>query len=427
MRPSSYIIGMFGFDMLVSTASGIIMIAFAVQTQLSQFKGAPVSLLVIIVILSAFALNAGALLMVKVLGKKSSVLPMVAPCLSVAATAATSLLNVFVYTDDGDWPWYLSTVPFLAQGRALYIVLVYHKTSAEVDTALSLLALFGAISLVTVYILEADIPVVAIIRHRLKAMTASDTLGYDTSAIEATELNPQFSTVNSTLYQFKNTTADGLPVDDDVAEEMRKALAFHPPVLPPRSFGAQPPPLSLDTPAIVIQALRHVWPNGTVGVEELSLTMAYGECFGKFAVDVQLLFTTTVPSQHIQLPIVILLVVLTCRDCYCCTQVFSAPMALANPPPFQFSRELCDRPADRSSWQAATSRWMHLPFTAMWASALSLMSSGTILPLKNTSRFRRGREECCPTACRPRFRRLQWQWVWMEMASIPRPDNSLAA
>lgn len=277
MRPSSYIIGMFTFDMLISIISGVAMVVFANQANLSQFKGAPISLLVMIVVLSAFALNAGALLLVKSLGKRSSVLPMVAPCLCIAATAATSLLNVMVYTDDGDWPWYLSIVPFFAQGRALYIVLVYHTTSSEVDIAFSFLALFGAVSLVLVYILEANIPVIAIVRNFYNNMTQKNSHtsnGDDDENVLSLEASPMGSSMQS-----KDLNSEKL--DDDVAAEMQRALSYQPSVLR-QSIAARAQPLSLETPAIVIQALRHVWPNGTVGVEDLSLTMSYGECFGKY-------------------------------------------------------------------------------------------------------------------------------------------------
>jgi hypothetical protein len=44
-----------------------------------------------------------------------------------------SLFNLLIYRADGSWPTALSLIPFLAQGRALYIVLVYKTESDEVS------------------------------------------------------------------------------------------------------------------------------------------------------------------------------------------------------------------------------------------------------------------------------------------------------
>lgn len=115
MRPESYIIGMFGFDMFISVTSGVAMVGFAVGLRLSQFDGAPVGYLVAIVILSAWALNSGILLIVRLLGKHSSVLPLIAPCVLIAATAGVSLTNILVYPNEGDYPLPLCLIPFFAQ------------------------------------------------------------------------------------------------------------------------------------------------------------------------------------------------------------------------------------------------------------------------------------------------------------------------
>lgn len=115
MRPESYLIGMFGFDMAISVVSGVAMVGFAVGLKLSRFDGAPIVYLVLIVVLSAFALNGGTLLLVRLLGKHSSLLPLIAPCVLIAATAGVSLTNILVYPDDGEWPWTLSIIPFFAQ------------------------------------------------------------------------------------------------------------------------------------------------------------------------------------------------------------------------------------------------------------------------------------------------------------------------
>mmetsp|Transcript_32 Transcript_32/g.58 ORF Transcript_32/g.58 Transcript_32/m.58 type:complete len:1981 (-) Transcript_32:168-6110(-) len=267
MRASSYIFGMFFFDMVVSVLSGIAMLVFAVEMKLSQFKGAPVGYLVAVVLLSAFALNAGALLMVQLLGKRSSILPMIAPCFCIGMTAATSLLNVFLFQDDGEWPWYLSIIPFFAQGRALYIILVYHRTSNEVDTALALLTLFGLGCLILVYILEAEIPVLAIAAKRWKKFYSSaDDNDENYDATRDLELRLSSSTRFNSI---EGVTAR-VATDDDVIEERRRAVSF----TTHRDTGRD------SLLAIVIKELRHIFPNGTVAVKDLSLALNYGECFG---------------------------------------------------------------------------------------------------------------------------------------------------
>lgn len=281
MKTISYIMGMFLFDMTISVFSGIAMVIFAVVLNLSQFNGAPIGDLVAIVLLSSFALNSLALLLVQLFGKKATILPLLAPCLCVVATAVTSLLNVFLYPDDGDWPWGLSLIPFLAQGRALYIILVYHESSNEVVVAYVLLILFGIVSLTIVYILEAEIPVVILIKIAIKRLLETKEekqFRRNSINIEAGEPPPELNTLDDTqeggngqrkVYK----TFDGSPMDDDVIHEKLNAIHYSPSTLD-TAMSPQ------DKFAIVIQNLRHIFPNGTVAVKELSLALSYGECFG---------------------------------------------------------------------------------------------------------------------------------------------------
>jgi ABC-type multidrug transport system ATPase subunit len=283
MKTESYIGGMFLFDMMISVFSGIAMVVFAVVLNLSQFKGAPIGDLVAIVLLSAWALNALALLMVQLLGKKATILPLLAPCLCVIATALTSLLTVFLYPNDGDWPWGLSLIPFLAQGRALYIILVYHQSSDEVVTAYIFLIFFGLISLTVVYILEAEIPVVVTITTVLKRLMESAEEKEFRRQMEAEgeclELPYRSSIATETRNQGYKTF-DGSPMDEDVVQEKLNAVGYIP------GSGANTCPHNGEESslqekfAIVIRNLRHIFPNGTVAVKDLSLALSYGECFG---------------------------------------------------------------------------------------------------------------------------------------------------
>lgn len=297
MKTISYIAGMFLFDMIISVFSGIAMVIFAVQLNLSQFKGAPVGDLVAIVLLSSFALDALALLIVQLFGKKSTLLPLLAPCICVALTAVTSLLNVFLYPDDGDWPWGLSIIPFLAQGRALYIILVYHESSKEVVIAYVLLILFGIISLIIVYILEADIPIIVYITVTIKRLFESSeekefrknqfNIDSNTNENQLTVLSGNNTINNSKNENTKRNkvykTFEGFVMDDDVVNEKEVALQYISPQLQLQSHSQSQSQSQLSTNeklAIVIQNLRHIFPNGTIAVKELSLALSYGECFG---------------------------------------------------------------------------------------------------------------------------------------------------
>jgi hypothetical protein len=292
MKTESYIGGMFLFDMMISVFSGIAMVIFAVVLNLSQFKGAPIGDLVAIVLLSAWALNALALLMVQLLGKKATILPLLAPCLCVIATALTSLLTVFLYPNDGDWPWGLSLIPFLAQGRSLYIILVYHQSSDEVITAYIFLIFFGLISLTVVYILEAEIPVVVMITTALKRLMESAEEKEFRRQMEVEGEHPESHLLPSEVWDGKGTTAseshhkiyktfDGSPMDEDVVQEKLNAVGY----IPGTGADASIPSVGEESSiqekfAIVIRNLRHIFPNGTVAVKDLSLALSYGECFG---------------------------------------------------------------------------------------------------------------------------------------------------
>ena len=254
MRKLSYMSGMFLFDMTVSVVSGVGMIVFAVLLELSRFDGAPVGYLVIIVMISAGALNAGAQLMVILSRKKASVLPLVAPCLMVASVVTSSLLNILVYPTDGEWKWPLNIYPFLAQGRALYIILVYHRGTSEVDEAIVTMALFCVVCLILSLVLEME----SELRLNLKTILVSYSSSSETSTI---------SMVSPGEHDEENVKS----VDEDVYQEKELAMAFE-----SDNDGA----LRDATMAIVIQQMRHVFPNGFQAVKNLSLALKYGECFG---------------------------------------------------------------------------------------------------------------------------------------------------
>jgi hypothetical protein len=321
MRAFSYVFGMFVFDMFVSVLSGVAMVCFAVSLKLSQFEGAPVGYLIAIVILSAWALNAGALLIVRVLGKRSSILPLAAPCVLIAATAGSSLTNILVYPDEGSWPWGLSIVPFFAQGRALYIVLVYHQTTPEVDTALALLFLFGLVCFALAYAYELDYPLLSRIWEFIHLRVIPWLRGPPSPSSPSSSSAPRDKSVLEPLLEPESSSAaaareEDLPLDvenrrhsdrsaplqdiaglggapaasgfgmgfgmgygmrdADVLQEKQTALAYRPTASEEEEVFA-----------IVIQNLAKVYNSQlvaagkeVVAVRELSLALRYGECFG---------------------------------------------------------------------------------------------------------------------------------------------------
>jgi hypothetical protein len=156
MRSNSYILGMFLFDNLVQIITGVLMIIMSTELNIKSFSEAPLGGLIVTVCLSSFALNAMSLVIVRILNKYSSILPLMAPCLCIISTVSITLINIIVYPDDGDWPWYMSIYPFFAQGRALYILLVYQDISSDVIEIFITLFLFGLFCLVTVYLMEIE-------------------------------------------------------------------------------------------------------------------------------------------------------------------------------------------------------------------------------------------------------------------------------
>ena len=155
LRPWTYLLGMLFFDVTLSIATGMAMVGFAVGCKLGRFDGAPVDLLFYTVFCSSIALNGLATLSTKVVtalsggsgtaaqGSSSSLLSNIAAVLTVTMPVVSAFLTTLLYYEDGSWPDELSLVPWLAQGRCLYVILVYHRTNSEVDAALGIMFAFG--------------------------------------------------------------------------------------------------------------------------------------------------------------------------------------------------------------------------------------------------------------------------------------------
>ena len=318
MKAFSYVFGMFLFDMLVSVLSGVAMIVFAVQLKLIQFEGSPIGYLVAIVLLSSWAINAMALLIVRLLNKKASILPMAAPCILIASVAACTNISINLYPNDGTWPWVLSIYPFFAQGRALYIILVYHQTSSEVDTAFSLMFLVGLLCLIAAYVYEIDYPVISKLKlYSEKYVNPYFSCGKETVSDEekrarkplipernnfreneidlvptsvsrdkdiegggSSTLTPHSApNPGDSLAVNSSTSMTDTVMDEDAAREKNSALAYS-----PTSQNEMDKALAI---VIKMMTKRYDAPVGgavsqrdIIAVRELSLALAYGECFG---------------------------------------------------------------------------------------------------------------------------------------------------
>lgn len=157
LRPWVYILSMFAYDFAISFVTGEALIGFAVGLELLNFKDAPMGLLTAVVVCSAVAFNGATLVLAKLFHKVAGVMSLVTVCLTLVMAVTCTLLNVQLYTEEGSWPIELSIIPWLAQSRALYIILVYHRSSDEVDASLGLLFTFGFVCIgAAIIIAERD-------------------------------------------------------------------------------------------------------------------------------------------------------------------------------------------------------------------------------------------------------------------------------
>lgn len=296
LGPITYLCGMYLFDMMIAVFAGILMVIFAVYLNLSRFKDAPVGLLIAVVLCSAHALTAMSLLLTKVADSQASLLSLVAACMVVGMAVCTALVCIIVYPNDGEWPNAMSILPFFAQGRALYIILVYHRTSSEVDAALGLLFAFGVFCFGCCCALEKQ--------HELLNLWDSIFFNYENApkvlvSGAALDGGSEYEDQNQSLtgsrqlsdIESANTTSNRLVDlvdqlhDEDLAMEKNKAMAYAP------STNANY--------AIFTQELTHYFPpkksmnffsmfsgestassSGHYAVKGVSMALSLGECFG---------------------------------------------------------------------------------------------------------------------------------------------------
>lgn len=151
----AYYFGMYMFDTILQSVISVITMIVAVELKLSQFNNAPLGYLIITAILSAHAFSGMGMLLVR-LGPKSSRLTTTISYVFSLALSVGSMLLIFLYFEANNktWPNALSLIPWFAQSRAVYKLLMYHKTDKEVDTALGLLFFVGTFCFLGVVLIE---------------------------------------------------------------------------------------------------------------------------------------------------------------------------------------------------------------------------------------------------------------------------------
>lgn len=97
MRAATYVGGMFLFDMILSVTLGFVMVGVAKGMGMFQYKDAPIGYLLAVVIWSAYAINAFALVMVRLSPKHAGILSLVASCMSMGSAVTAGLLSQILY------------------------------------------------------------------------------------------------------------------------------------------------------------------------------------------------------------------------------------------------------------------------------------------------------------------------------------------
>lgn len=303
MRPYAYVLGMYIFDMIVSCIFSVGAMVGAVELNLSRFRGAPLAYLVLTAVLSAHALSGVAILLVQVYSKRSTLLSLLAAVFSIASTIGSLLLIVIKYPEQGDWPNALSIIPFFAQSRCVFDLLVYHEATDEVNIALALLFVTGTVAIAFSLILEYEIDLAVLFGYcgvheapeAYHAIAKNDDAGGD---VELGAMTPggqpdrgdhsdkmpdsmccACSRSDYAIFPMKHRQAEadedldaGL-VDEEVTREnemMTQLTDRH--VGPDAQHAPFEPPAHIHDPAVAIgiSKVRHTYPtslNGTPGTK----------------------------------------------------------------------------------------------------------------------------------------------------------------
>jgi hypothetical protein len=75
---------------------------------------------------------------------------------SIFSTIFSVLLQIFYYNDDGTWPRIYNAVPFFAQTRAVFLLLVYNQVTDEVASAWAALFAVGLVCVLAAFAIDED-------------------------------------------------------------------------------------------------------------------------------------------------------------------------------------------------------------------------------------------------------------------------------
>ena len=145
------------FDMTISIVTGIVLMGFAAGLSLTGYRDAPFSLLVVIVLVSAYTINTMSLLLVRIMSNSPRLSSLFSAVGCIGFAVASSLLHLIVYPEADQWPIALSLIPFFAQSRALYEVIYYEKATENVDLSLLFMFIIGTGCLLTSYALDVEL------------------------------------------------------------------------------------------------------------------------------------------------------------------------------------------------------------------------------------------------------------------------------
>lgn len=257
-------------------SSDLFCMILATQLGLSRFDGAPLGYLICITLVSCHAIIGVAQMIVRIAPMKSRLLPMISAIGSMALTVTSMILTLLLYPNDGDWPIALSLIPFFAQSRSVYLVLVNHGPSYEVDVSLAFLFMVGTLSLMFTLITETELDIPFWTRQ-LKAirnaLIGSPSSTNETAGdIEMRVQTNHHANANSPSEVYEAAAEE--EIDDDVVVENERARAYDP-------IGGR---ISDNACAIVVKDLVQIFPAQggqpeNRAVSNVNLALSFGECF----------------------------------------------------------------------------------------------------------------------------------------------------
>lgn len=115
LRATSYVLGMYLFDVVTMTLLGWFAVIVCVEAKLTAFESAPLGYLMAISLFSSHALSGLSMITVRISPISSRLTVLVATLVSVSSSVAACLISIILYQEVDSWPTGLSIIPFFAQ------------------------------------------------------------------------------------------------------------------------------------------------------------------------------------------------------------------------------------------------------------------------------------------------------------------------